>query len=74
MNFPITDCFPEVEDGLLLCIKDIVPEASLKEQATQQSGGITIPGSDQKACGCGSWRNGLVANMVGLVNSWTSLF
>lgn len=32
--------------------------------AAQGRGGITIPGNDQKACGCGTWGHGLVVGLV----------
>lgn len=34
-------------------------------------GGVTIPGSVQEKCECGTWECSLVVNTVVLVNSWT---
>lgn len=34
------------------------------EQTAQRSGGMTISGSVQKACGCGTWGCGLLVNTM----------
>lgn len=39
----------------------ILVKSSSLEQAAQGCGGVTIPGSVQKLCGCGAWGRGLVA-------------